>query len=173
MIAFIYISIYGNIFQLLRNLEVYFRDNHDFSINLQGSMQFLKCSRNKLFWQYFNMTVLTYYHEIFFNFSQGIWRFTFMETIVSASTSDGRIFVSLRMFSLSPLPNDCIRCAACILVPSLPEQIDKSFFTKFDLLCKFLLLTLLLSLYAIGADDSTRGWKYEIECLYEIYAQSF
>ena len=80
-----------------------------------------------------------------------------METIVSASTSAGRIFASLRMFSLSPLPNDFIKCAACILVPSLPEQIDKSFFTKFDLLCKFLLLTLLLSLYAIGADDSTRG----------------
>ena len=127
MIAFIYISMYGNIFQLLRNLEVYFRDNHDFSINLQGSMQFLKRSRNKLFWQYFNMTVLTYYHEIFFNFSQGIWRSTFMETIVSASTSDGRIFASLRMFSLSPLPNDCIKFAACILVPSLPEQIDKPF----------------------------------------------
>ena len=59
---------------------------------------------------------------------------TFMETIVLASTSDGRIFASLRMFSLSPLPNDCIKCAACILVPSLPEQIDNSFFTKVDLL---------------------------------------
>ena len=59
--------------------------------------------------------------------------------------------------SLSPLPNDCIKCAACILVPSLPEQIDNSFFTKFDLLYKVLLLTLLLSLYAIGADGSTRG----------------
>ena len=67
-----------------------------------------------------------------------------MATIVLASTSDGRIF------SLSPLPNDCIKCAACFLVPSLPEQTDNSFFTKFDLLCKVLLLTLLLSLYDIG-----------------------
>ena len=103
------------------------------------------------------MTILTYYLEIFFNLSQGIPRSTFMKTIVSASISDGRIFASLKMFSLSPLPNDCIKCAACILVPSLPEQIDNSFFTKFDLLCKVLLLTLLLSLYAIGADGSTRG----------------
>ena len=103
------------------------------------------------------MTVFTSYLEIFFNFSQGIPRSTFMATIVSASTSNGRIFASLRMFSLSPLPNDCIRCAACFFVPSLPEQIDNSFFTKFDLLCKVFLLTLLLSLYAIGVDDSTRG----------------
>ena len=80
-----------------------------------------------------------------------------MATIVSASTSDGRIFASLRMFSLSPLPNDCIKCAVWSLVPSLPEQTDNSLFTKFDLLCKVLLLTLLLSLYAIGVDDSTRG----------------
>ena len=103
------------------------------------------------------MTELTYYLEIFFNFSQGILRSTFMETIVSASTSDCRIFASLRMFSLSPLPNDWIKCAACFLVPSLPEETDNSFFTKFDLLCKVLLLTLLLPLYAIGVDDSTRG----------------
>ena len=102
------------------------------------------------------MAVLTYYLEIFFNFSPGIPGSTFMATIVSASTSDGRIFASLKMFSLSPLPNDCIKCAACFLVPSLPEQIDNPFFTKFDLLCKVLLLTLLLSLYAIGVDDSTR-----------------
>ena len=80
-----------------------------------------------------------------------------MATIVSASTSDGRIFARLRMFSLSPLPNDYIKCAACFLVPLLPEQTDNSFFAKFDLLCKVLLLTLLLSLYAIGVDDSTRG----------------
>ena len=79
-----------------------------------------------------------------------------MATTVSASTSEGRIFASLRMFSLSPLPNDCIKCAACFLVPSFPEQIDNPFFTKFDLLCKVLLLTLLLSLYAIGVDHSTR-----------------
>ena len=72
-----------------------------------------------------------------------------MATIVLVSTSDGRIFASLRMFSPSPLPNDCIKCAACFLVPSMPEQIDNSFFTKFDLLCKVLLLTLLLSLYAL------------------------
>ena len=102
------------------------------------------------------MTELTYYLEIFFNFSQGILRSTFKGTIVSASTSDCRIFASLRMFSLSPFPNDCIKCVACILVPSLPEQID-NFFTKFDLLCEVLLLTLLLPLYAIGVDDSTRG----------------
>ena len=75
----------------------------------------------------------------------------------------------LKMFSLSPLPNDCIKCVAYILVPSLLEQIDNSFLTKFDLLCKVLLPTLLLSLYATGVDDSTRGWKYEIECLYEVY----
>ena len=100
------------------------------------------------------MTILTYYLEIFFNLSQGIPRSTF---IVSASVSDGRIFASLKMFSLSPFPNDCIKCAACILVPSLLEQIDNSYFTKFDLLCKVLLLTLLLSLYAVGADGSTRG----------------
>ena len=80
-----------------------------------------------------------------------------METIVSASTLDGKIFASLGMFSLSPLSNDCIKCAACILVPSLLEQMDNSFFTKFDLLCKVLLPTLLLSLYATGVDDSTRG----------------
>ena len=169
MTGFTYISIYGNIFQLLpRNVKVYFHGNHNFSINLEGCMQFLKFSRNKLFWQYFKMTVLTYYIEILFNFSQGIPMSTFMATIVSASTSDGRIFASLRMFSLSPLPNDCIKCAAWFLVPSLPEQIYNSCITKFDLLCKILLLTLLLSLYAIGVGDSTRGWKYEIECLYEI-----
>ena len=103
------------------------------------------------------MAVFTYYLEIFFNFSQGIPRSTFMATIVLASTSNGRIFASLRMFSLSPLSNDCIRCAACFFVPSLPEQIDNSFFTKFVLLCKVLLLTLLLSLYVVGVDDSTRG----------------
>ena len=91
-----------------------------------------------------------------------------MATVVSASTSDGRIFASLRMFSPSPLPNDCIKCAACFLVPSLPEQIDNSFFAKFDLLCKVFLLTVLLPLYDIGVDDSTRDWKYEIKCLYEI-----
>ena len=167
MTTFISVSIYGNIIQFLpRNVKVYFHGNHDFSINLEGCMQFLKFSTNKLFWQYFKMTVLTYYLEIFFNFSQGILRSTFMETIVSVSTSDGRIFASLRMLSLSPLSN---KCAACILVPSLLEQIDNSFFTKFDLLCKVLLPTLLLSLYAIGVDDSARGWKYEIECLYEVY----
>ena len=97
------------------------------------------------------MTVLTYYLEIFFNFCQGILRSTL------ASTSDGRIFASLRMLSLSPIPNDCIKCAAYFLLPSLPVQIDNSFFTKFDLLCKVLLLTLLLSLYAIAVDDSTKG----------------
>ena len=80
-----------------------------------------------------------------------------METIVSASTSDGRIFASLWMFSLSHLPNDCIKCADYILVPSLLKQIDNSFLTKFDLLCKVLLPTLLLSLYATGVDDSVRG----------------
>ena len=80
-----------------------------------------------------------------------------MKTIVSVSISDGRIFASLKMFSLSPLPNDCIKCAACILEPSLLEQIDNSYFTKFDLLCKVLLLTLLLSLYAVRVDDRTRG----------------
>ena len=138
MTTFISVSIYGNIFQLLpRNVKVYFHGNHDFSINLECCMQFLKFSSNKLFWQYFKMTVLTYYHEIFFKFSQGIPRSTFIETIVLASTSDGRIFASLRMFSRSPLPNDCIKCAACILVPSLPEQIDNSFFTKVDLLWRF------------------------------------
>ena len=169
MTGFTYISIYGNIFQLLpRNVKVYFHGNHNFSINLEGCMQFLKFSRNKLFWQYVKMTVLTYYIEIFFNFSQGIPRSTFMATIVSASTSDGRIFASLRIFPLSPLPNDCIKCAAWFLVPSLPEQIYNSCITKFDLLCKILLLTLLLPLYAIGVGDRTRGWKYEIECLYEI-----
>ena len=115
------------------------------------------------------MTVLTYYLEIFFKFPQGIPRSTFIETIVLASTSDGRIFASLSMFSVSPLSNDCIKCAACILVPSLLEEIDDSFFTKFGLLCKVLLPTLLLSLYAIGVDDSARGWKYEIELLYEVY----
>ena len=99
------------------------------------------------------MTVLTYYLEIIFNFSQGVPRSTFMATIVSASTSGGRLFASLRMFSLSPLSNDCIKGAACFLVPSLPEEIDNYFFTKFDLLCKLLLLTL----YAIGLDGSTRG----------------
>ena len=170
MTTFISVSIYGNIFQLLpRNVKVYFHGNHDFSINLECCMQFLKFSSNKLFWQYFKMTVLTCYHEIFFKFSQGIPRSTFIETIVLASTSDGRIFASLRMFSLSPLSNDCIKCAACILVSSLLEKIDNSFFTKLDLLCKVLLPTLLLSLYAIGVDDSARGWKYEIECLYEVY----
>ena len=93
-----------------------------------------------------------------------------METIVSASTSDDRIFASLRMFSLSPLSNDYIKCAACILVPSLLEEIDNScFFEKLDLLCKVLLPTLLLPLYAIGVDDSGRSWKYEIECLNEAY----
>ena len=172
MAAFTYISIYGNKF-LPRNVKVYFHGNHDFSISLEGCVQFLKFSRIKLFWQYFKMAVLTYYLEIFFNFSPGIPGSTFMATIVSASTSDGRIFASLRMFSLSPLPNDCIKCAVWFLVPSLPEQTDNSFFTKFDLLCKVLLLTLLLSLYAIGVDDSTKGWKCEIECLYEIHAQSF
>ena len=103
------------------------------------------------------MTVFTSYLEIFFNFSQGIPRSTFIATIVSASASNGRIFTSLRMFSLSLLPNHCVRCAACFFVPSLPEQIDNSFFTKFDLLCKVLLMTLLLSLYAIEVDDSTSG----------------
>ena len=97
------------------------------------------------------MTVLTYYLEIFFNFCQGMPRSTL------ASTSDGRIFASLRMLSFSPIPNDCIKCAACFLLPSLSVQIDNSFFTKFDLLCKVLLLTLLLSLHAIAVDDSTRG----------------
>ena len=115
------------------------------------------------------MTVLTYYLEIFFKFPQGIPRSTFIETIVLASTSNGRIFASLNMFSLSLLSNDCIKCVACILVPSLLEEIDDSFFTKFGLLCKLLLPTLLLSLYAIGVDDSARGWKYEIERLYEVY----
>ena len=148
-------------------MKVYFPHNYDFSINLEDCMQFLKFSRNKLFWQYFKMTVSTYYLEIFFNFCQGIPRSTFMATIVSASTSYGRIFASLRMFSLSPLPNDCIKCAACFLVPSLAEQIDNSFFAKFDLLCQVFLLTVLLSLYDIGVDD-TRDWKYEIKCLYEI-----
>ena len=168
-----YISTNENVFQLLpRNVKVYYHGNHDFSINLDGCMKFLKFSRNKLFWQYFKMTVLTYYLEIFFNFSQGTPSSTFMATTVSAWTTDGRIFASLRMFSLSSLPNDCIKYAACFLEPSLPEQIDNSFFTKFDLLCKVLLLTLLLSLYAIGVDHSTRCWKYEIECLYEIYTQS-
>ena len=118
------------------------------------------------------MIVFTSYLEICFNFSQGIPRSTFMATLVSASTSNGRIFASLRRFSLSPLPNDCIRCAACFFVPWLPEQISNSFFTKFNL-CKVLLLTLLLSLYAIRVDNSTRGWKYEIECLYAIYTQRF
>ena len=79
-----------------------------------------------------------------------------MATIVSASTSDGRIFASLRMFSPSPLSNDCIKYAACFLVPSLPEQIDNFFFAKLDLLCKVFLLTVLLPLYDIGVDDSTR-----------------
>ena len=154
-------------------MKVYFPHNYDFSINLEDCMQFLKFSRNKLFWQYFKMTVSTYYLEIFFNFCQGIPRSTFMATIVSASTSYGRIFASLRMFSLSPLPNDCIKCAACFLVPSLPEQIDNSFFCKIWFLCKVLLLTLLLSLYALGVNDSARDWKYKIECLNEIYAQGF
>ena len=131
MTGFTYISIYANIFQLLpRNVKVYFHGNHNFSINLEGCMQFLKFSRNKLFWQYVKMTVLTYYIEIFFNFSQGIPRSTFMATIVSASTSDGRIFASLRIFPLSPLPNDCIKCAAWFLVPSLPEQIYNSCINK-------------------------------------------
>ena len=160
MTTFIIVSIYGNTFQLLpRNVKVYFHENHDFSINLEGCVQFLKFSRNKLFWQYFKMTVLTYYLELFFKFSQGIPRSAFMETIVSASTSDGKIFASLRMLSLSPLSNDCIRCAACILVTSLLEEIDNSIFTKFcnALLRKILLPTLLLSLYVIGVDDSARG----------------
>ena len=129
-----YILTNENVFQLLpRNVRVYYHGNHDFSINLEGCMKFLKFSRNKLFWQYFKMTVLTYYLEIFFNFSQGTPSSTFMKTIVSASTTNDRIFASLRMFSLSPLPNDCIKYAACFLVPSLPEQIDNSFFTKFEL----------------------------------------
>ena len=103
------------------------------------------------------MTVLTYYLEIFFKFPQGIPRSTFIETIVLASISDGRIFASLSMFSLSSLSNDCIKCVACILIPSLLEEIDDYFFTKFGLLCKLLLPNLLLSLYAIGVDDSARG----------------
>ena len=115
------------------------------------------------------MTVLTYYLEIFFKFPQGIPRSAFIETIVLASISDGRIFASLSMFSLSPLSNDCIKCVACILIPSLLEEIDNYFITKFGLLCKLLLPNLLLSLYAIGVDDSARGWKYEIELLYEVY----
>ena len=50
MTAFTYIAICGNTFQLLpRNVKVYFHGNHDFSINLEGCMQFLKFSRNKLF----------------------------------------------------------------------------------------------------------------------------
>ena len=73
------------------------------------------------------MTVFTSYLEIFFNFSQGIPRSTFMATIVSASTLNGRIFANLRMVSLSHFSNDCIRCAACFFEPSLPEQIDDSF----------------------------------------------
>ena len=50
MTAFTYISIYGNIFQLLpRNVKVNFHGNHDFNINLEACMQFLKLSRNRLF----------------------------------------------------------------------------------------------------------------------------
>ena len=52
------------------------------------------------------VTVFTPYLEIFFNFSQGIPGSTFMAAIVLASTSNGRIFASLKMFSLSPLPNE-------------------------------------------------------------------
>ena len=113
------------------------------------------------------MTVFTYYLEIVFNFFQGVTSSIFKATIVSASSSNGRIFASLRMFSVSPLPNDCRKWAACFFVPSLQEQIDNSFFTKSNLLCKVLLLTLSVYLYAIGVDDSTRSWKYETECLYE------
>ena len=91
-----------------------------------------------------------------------------MATIVSASNPDGRIFASLKMFFLSPFPNDCIKCAAGFFVSLLQEQIHNSFFTKFDLLCKVLLL-----FYANGVDDNTRGWKYETECSYEIYTKSF
>ena len=64
------------------------------------------------------VTVFTPYLEIFFNFSQGIPGSTFMAAIVLASTSNGRIFASLKMFSLSPPFHkwvDCIRCAACFL----------------------------------------------------------
>ena len=92
------------------------------------------------------------------------------------------------MFFLLPLPNNCSKCAAffflfcfvfCFVffvffvffVPSLPEKIDKLFFYKIWPY-KVLLLTLVLSLYAIGVYDSTRDWINEIECLYEIYSQS-
>ena len=141
--------------------------------NNKAASHFRSLAEINYFASNLKMTVFTYYLEMFYNFSQGILRSTFMATIVSASTSNGRIFTSLRMFSISPFPNDCSKFAACFFVPSLPEKIDNSFFTKSYLLCKVLMLTLLLSLYAIGVDDSTRGWKYEIECLYEIYTQSF
>ena len=52
---------------------------------------------------------------MFLNFSRGIARSIFMTARDSASTSNGRIFASLRLFSLSPLPNDCGKCAACFL----------------------------------------------------------
>ena len=77
------------------------------------------------------MTVLTYYLEIFFNFCQGIPRSTL------ASTSDGRIFASLRMLSFSPIPNDCIKCAACFLLPSLSVQIDNSFLQNLIFFARF------------------------------------
>ena len=53
-----------------------------------------------------------------------------MTTIVSASTSDGRIFASLMMLCFLPLPNDCVKCAVCSFGPSLQEQIDILFFLQ-------------------------------------------
>ena len=117
----------------------------------KAACHFRRLAQINYFVSHLKMTVFTSYLEIFFNFCQGLPRSTFMAIIVLASTSNVRIFASLRMFSFSPFPNNYIKCTAC----------------------RVLLLTLLLSLYAIGVDDSTRGWKYEIECLYEIYTQNF
>ena len=153
MTAFTYISIFGDIFQLLPKIvKVYFHGNHDFSINLEGCMQFLKFNGNKLFWQYFKMTVLTYYLEIFFNFSHDIPRSTFMATIVSASISDGRIFPSLRCFPFHLFQKTVLSVQLVFQDHHCQNKQIIIFFTKFDLLCKVLRLTLLLSLYAIGEE---------------------
>ena len=94
----------------------------------KAACHFRSLAQRNYFASNLKMTVFTSYLEIFFNFFQGIPRSTFMATIFSASTSNGRIFASLTMLSLLPLPNDCIRRAACFFVSSLPEQIDNSFF---------------------------------------------